>query len=77
LPTVSPKAVYNFSFASSVVFLPLSPAIYKIASQQKQNIKINTLSRTQDSPVKMADAKTKVESIREWVVEHKLRAVGN
>ncbi|KAL9356052.1 hypothetical protein Peur_049305 [Populus x canadensis] len=24
----------------------------------------------------MADAKTKVESIREWVVEHKLRAVG-
>jgi len=57
--------------------LPLSPAIYKIASQQKQNIKINTLSRTQDSPVKMADAKTKVESIREWVVEHKLRAVGN
>ncbi|KAG5235670.1 hypoxia-responsive family protein [Salix suchowensis] len=24
----------------------------------------------------MADAKTKVESIREWVVEHKLRTVG-
>ncbi|KAG6775035.1 hypothetical protein D5086_009805 [Populus alba] len=24
----------------------------------------------------MADAKTKAESIREWVVEHKLRAVG-
>ncbi|KAG5223500.1 hypothetical protein IMY05_C0839000700 [Salix suchowensis] len=24
----------------------------------------------------MADAKTKVESVREWVVEHKLRTVG-
>jgi len=25
----------------------------------------------------MADAKTKVESFREWVVDHKLRTVGN
>jgi hypothetical protein len=58
----------------------LSLSSYK-PPQQKQNIKgtsiVSLYQTQQDSLVKMADAKTKVESFREWVVDHKLRTVGN